>query len=58
VLLVQVHVVVFSIVFDKPAKIKNLSQLFKDEECITLKPVLRGHLWEKRKSGLIRQVTS
>jgi len=25
---------------------------------ITVKPVLRGHHWDKEKSGLIRQVTS
>jgi len=24
----------------------------------TVKPVLRGHLWDKEKSGLIREVTS
>jgi len=23
-----------------------------------VKPVLRGHLWEKEKSGLLKQVTS
>ena len=25
---------------------------------ISVKPVLRGHLWDKEKIGLIRQVTS
>ena len=23
-----------------------------------VKPVLRGHIWDKKKSGLLRQVTS
>jgi hypothetical protein len=27
-------------------------------QIVPVKPVLRGHLWDKEKNGLIRQVTS
>jgi hypothetical protein len=37
-------------------KVKN--KIYQLPAYKTVKPVLRGHLWDKEKSGLIREVTS
>ena len=36
----------------------EFSCIYSYQEEVTVKPVLRGHLWDKEKNALIRQVTS
>ena len=48
------HVLEHEIIIFQPQR--NINVLLSSE--YTVRPVLRGHFWEKEKNGLLRQVTS